>query len=291
MTATPNCIRITPEVGGFVPCSSTDWPGRLVAVVFLQGCPWRCGYCHNPELQATRRPAVSTAPRWDEILAWLPRRQGLLDGVVFSGGEPSLDPALPAALAAVRELGFATGLHSAGLEPQRLARLLPLLDWLGLDLKAGWADYAGLTGVPASAAKVRQSLAHVQAVVQAPSSALQVELRTTWHPALVPWAGLHDLADELAAGVLATSTMASADSADAAPVGDAPVGSARPAPAAPGWDWVIQRWRPLPMDGRPGLTPQRLALEERLRASWREPAPGQVEALARPPALRVSWRG
>ena len=75
------------EVGGFTPLSTTDWPDRLVAVVFVQGCPWRCHYCHNADLQPR-----SGAPRgaWDQVLELLRRRQGLLDGVVFSADESYL---------------------------------------------------------------------------------------------------------------------------------------------------------------------------------------------------------
>ena len=70
------------RVGGLTPLSSTDYPGYLAAVVFCQGCPWRCGYCHNPHLvPGTKEAAVA----WDEVMAFLHKRQGLLDAVVFSG--------------------------------------------------------------------------------------------------------------------------------------------------------------------------------------------------------------
>ena len=125
------------QVGGLTPFTSIDYPGQLAAVVFVQGCPWRCGYCHNPHLQPRGQPA---GPRWGEVLAFLRQRAGLLDAVVFSGGEPTLDPALPQAIAEVRALGFKVGLHSAGIYPQRLQAVLPLVDWVGLDIKAPLAD-------------------------------------------------------------------------------------------------------------------------------------------------------
>ncbi|MFG6439229.1 anaerobic ribonucleoside-triphosphate reductase activating protein [Roseateles sp. LKC17W] len=163
-------------VAGLQPFSTVDFPGQLAAVVFLQGCPWRCAYCHNPELQA-RGPG--DGPRWPALRAWLQGRAGRLDGVVFSGGEPSTDPALPAALAELRAMGYRLGLHSAGLAPGRLARLLPLLDWVGLDVKAAPADAAlheRLTGAPGGARRVRESLALLQA------SGVAYELRSTVHP-------------------------------------------------------------------------------------------------------------
>ena len=121
------------RVGGLTRFTSIDYPGKLSAVVFVQGCPWRCGYCHNPQLQSRDEAA---GPSWSEVMAWLPRRVGLIDAVVFSGGEPTLDPALGAAMDEVRALGLAVGLHSAGIYPRRLRELLPRLDWIGLDVKA-----------------------------------------------------------------------------------------------------------------------------------------------------------
>lgn len=130
-------------MGGLAPFTTIDFPGRLAAVVFCQGCPWRCGYCHNPHLL----PARGEARAWPEVAAWLETRRGLLDGVVFSGGEPLLQRGLAAALADARALGFATALHTAGVYPRRLAAVLPLLDWVGFDVKAPFGDYARVTGV------------------------------------------------------------------------------------------------------------------------------------------------
>ena len=91
-----------PRIGGFVPFSATDYPDHLSAVVFCQGCPWRCGYCHNVHLQ----PATNaTELAWNSILSFLERRRGLLDAVVFSGGEPTLQHALAGAMRAVKALG------------------------------------------------------------------------------------------------------------------------------------------------------------------------------------------
>ena len=75
---------------------------------------------------------------------------GLLDAVVFSGGEPTLQAGLLDAMLEVRELGFKIGLHTAGMYPQRLAAILPLMDWVGMDVKAPFADYARITGTPGS---------------------------------------------------------------------------------------------------------------------------------------------
>ena len=188
------------KVGGLTPFTSIDYPGQLAAVVFVQGCPWRCGYCHNPHLQPRGQ---DQGPRWSEVLELLRRRAGLLDAVVFSGGEPTVDPALPQAIAEVRALGFKVGLHSAGMYTERLQAVLPLVDWVGLDIKAPLADAARhdrVTRTRHGADAVRHSLAAL--VQQSRATGLGYECRTTAHPALLDDAALLQLADELAdAGV------------------------------------------------------------------------------------------
>lgn len=166
------------RIGGFVPLTTIDYPGELAAVVFLQGCPWRCRYCQNIALiDPSAKPVIA----WSEIRAFLERRRGLLDAVVFSGGEPTLQSALPAAMAEVRELGFKVGLHTAGPAPKRLARLLPLLDWVALDIKALPEGYPAITGVPQSGEAAWESLSLIQA------SGIPLEVRTTVMP---QWAAL-----------------------------------------------------------------------------------------------------
>jgi pyruvate formate lyase activating enzyme len=86
------------RIGGVAPFSATDFPGRLAAVVFCQGCPWDCRYCQNPHLI----PRAKTQVAWTDMLAFLKRRRRLLDGVVFSGGEPTLQTGLREAMRAAR---------------------------------------------------------------------------------------------------------------------------------------------------------------------------------------------
>lgn len=161
------------RVGGLVPLSTTDYPDHLAAVVFCQGCPWRCGYCHNPHLLARRGEAEIP---WSEVIALLDRRRGLLDAVVFSGGEPTLQPALPGAMREVKAMGFKIGLHTAGIYPRRLAQVLPLIDWVGMDVKAEFNHYSEITGVPGSGERARRSLDLILA------SGVACEFRTTVDP-------------------------------------------------------------------------------------------------------------
>jgi pyruvate formate lyase activating enzyme len=176
-------------VGGLTPLSTSDWPGMLAATVFCQGCAWNCPYCHNAAL----RPFGPGERTWPEVLAWLTTRPGLLDAVVFSGGEPLLQPGLAEAMRQVRGLGFEVGLHTSGMAPQALERVLPLCGWVGLDLKAPRRAYPRITGAPGSAEDAWASLDLLR------ESGIPFELRTTWHPALLPEDELLELAGEIAA--------------------------------------------------------------------------------------------
>lgn len=145
-------------------------------MLFCQGCPWRCGYCHNSHLISPDAPAKW---EWEETLAFLRRRRGLLDAVVFSGGEATLQDGLKGAMREVKAMGFKIGLHTAGSYPKRLGALLPLIDWVGLDIKAPFARYDAVSGVPGSGAKAKESL---RLLVE---SGVEHECRTTVHPGLI----------------------------------------------------------------------------------------------------------
>jgi pyruvate formate lyase activating enzyme len=178
----------TLRVGGLTPLSTLDFPGELAAVVFCQGCPWRCRYCHNGELLPAR--GMEEIP-WSEVLTFLERRRGLLDAIVFSGGEPTLQRALGKALEQVRALGYRIGLHTAGIYPERLAGLLPQLDWVGLDIKAPLASYAAITNVPGSGTAAWESARLLVA------SGVEHEIRITLHPTLLPPAAVQALVSDL----------------------------------------------------------------------------------------------
>ena len=161
------------RVGGFVPFTSIDYPGELAAVVFCQGCPWRCSYCHNPHLlPGTGEHLLS----WVGLVDELKRRRAFLDAVVFSGGEPTAQSTLAQAIQDTKALGYKIGLHTAGCYPQRLEKILPLLDWVGLDIKDMPDRYDTLTGAIDSGHKAWQSL---ELLLQA---GIPLQVRTTVHP-------------------------------------------------------------------------------------------------------------
>jgi len=178
------------RVGGFEPLTTIEWEGRLCAVVFLQGCPWRCRYCHNAELAPLTAPGMRP---WAEIYEQLRARRGFLDAVIFSGGEPTLQSELPDALREAASLGFEVALHTNGYSPAALQRALDTgaLGFVALDVKAPFDDYPTITQVPASGKGARESARLVLA------SGIDHELRTTWHPALLSRDQLRTIAREL----------------------------------------------------------------------------------------------
>jgi pyruvate formate lyase activating enzyme len=163
------------RIGGLTPLTTLDFPGELAAVVFCQGCPWRCRYCQNVDLLAARRDDLIP---WSRVRDLLDRRGGLLDAVVFSGGEPTLQAALPTAMAEVKTRGFKVGLHTAGTYPERLRPVLPYVDWVGLDIKALPEDYPAVTGIPGSGTAPWQSLGFLL------DAGVALEVRTTPMPGL-----------------------------------------------------------------------------------------------------------
>lgn len=176
------------RVGGMVPLTTLDFPDHLACVLFCQGCGWRCRYCHNPELIPTRGTQERS---WEEILGFLDQRIGLLEAVVFSGGEPTLQLALPDAIAQVRAMGFKIGLHSAGIKPKLFRQVLPLVDWVGFDVKALPEQSRLITGVEGSGEANWKSL---QALI---ASGVAHECRTTVHWQLFDAERLWDMAQRL----------------------------------------------------------------------------------------------
>jgi pyruvate formate lyase activating enzyme len=124
------------QLGGLQKNSLIDYPGKLSSVIFLSGCNFDCPFCHNPALArgSAACPADLTAAN---IYAFLKQRQGFLDGVVISGGEPTLQPDLEDFCRQIKGFGFAVKLDTNGSRPKVLERLIDekLVDYVAMDLK------------------------------------------------------------------------------------------------------------------------------------------------------------
>ncbi len=183
---------------GLVPFTTIDFPNRLAAVIFFQGCPLRCPFCHNPNLQPTH---AQNTTDWEEIVPFLKSRQKQLDGVVFSGGEPLMQSDLKKGIQTVKDMGFQVAIHTSGVFPDKFAEVLPLIDWVGLDIKAPREKYALLTGRADITAAVQKSL---RLLLQ---SQTDYEVRTTLDPRYLTVDDVYHLADELTAEKVQTYTL------------------------------------------------------------------------------------
>jgi pyruvate formate lyase activating enzyme len=167
------------HIGGLVKFSLIDYPGKAAAVIFTQGCNFRCPYCHNPQLVY---PELFAEPLgFDEVLSFLTKRRGLLDGVVLCGGEPTLQEGIAEAIGSIRSLGYAVKLDTNGSNPDVLAEILPLIDYVAMDIKAPLgSSYDRACGVATDSCDICRSMLLIRA-----SGALY-EFRTTLHPAFMP---------------------------------------------------------------------------------------------------------
>lgn len=126
------------------PFTMLDFPGQTACIVWFSGCNMRCGYCHNPQI--VRGKGRGTA---EEVLAFLKKRQGLLDGVVLSGGEASVYSGLFCFMQKIRDLGYSIKLDTNGLRPEIIRNLLDngFLNYIAIDYKAPPDKFKKVTGV------------------------------------------------------------------------------------------------------------------------------------------------
>ena len=127
-------------IGGFQKTTLLDFPQKIACIVFTPGCNFKCGYCHNPELSGDfgkSKVAGNLPPTLSEFFDFLKKRKGKLDGVVITGGEPTLQADLPEFIKKVKDLGLLVKLDSNGTNPDMIRKLLDdkLLDYIAMDIK------------------------------------------------------------------------------------------------------------------------------------------------------------
>lgn len=161
------------KIAGLQKLTLLDYPGKVACTVFLNGCNFRCPFCHNGELLDGEMPALMDD---SELLAFLEKRKGVLDAVCISGGEPTLQPGLETLLRQIKDMGYRIKLDTNGYRPQVLKHLAGqgLLDYVAMDIKnspARYAETAGLASMDLTA--IEESIAFLMA------GELDYEFRTT----------------------------------------------------------------------------------------------------------------
>ena len=160
------------NIQGYQKMTLLDYPGRVACTVFTGGCNLRCPFCHNAGI--VRNPCeYESAER--EVLDYLARRKGLLDGVCITGGEPLLQPDLADFIGRVKSMGYLVKLDTNGSLPDRLSRLLSMgqIDYVAMDVKSSPAGYARATGGDADPSCFAESMRLIR------SSGIAHEFRTT----------------------------------------------------------------------------------------------------------------
>lgn len=160
-------------IGGFQKFSLIDYPEKTSAVVFTQGCNFQCPFCHNPELVS--QGIKNTGFQSHDIINFLKKRKGFLEGVVITGGEPTIHHDLADFIKEIKEIGYSVKLDTNGSHPEVIAALIELnfLDFIAMDIKAPFEKYKLLTDVNLDIDNIKKSIAVIQ------NSGLEYEFRTT----------------------------------------------------------------------------------------------------------------
>ena len=169
------------NIAGLQKMTLLDFPGKVACTVFLQGCNFRCPFCHNSDLLPGQgQPLMDD----EELLSFLKKRQGLLDGVCITGGEPTLQPQLLQLMRRIKELGYAVKLDTNGSRPQVLRELVEagVVDYVAMDIKNSREEYPATAGMKESLLQgVEESIRYLM------SGAVDYEFRTTVaHPLHTP---------------------------------------------------------------------------------------------------------
>jgi len=169
------------EIGGLEKSTLIDYPGRIAATVFLLGCNFRCPFCYSSELVLPEKMAEQPKIAEKAFFDFLKERQGLLEGVVICGGEPTIHKDLPDFIKRIKDLGFLLKLDTNGSNPEMLRELMQkgLVDYVAMDIKAPLgAKYDLATGVKVDLDKIKESIEIIK------GSGVDYEFRSTIVPSI-----------------------------------------------------------------------------------------------------------
>ena len=176
------------NIAGLQKMTLLDFPGKVACTVFFQGCNFRCPFCHNSDLLSGQgQPLMDD----EELLSFLQKRKGLLDGVCITGGEPTLQQELPQLLSRIKELGYAVKLDTNGAQPQVLRALMEqgLVDYVAMDIKNSREQYPKTAGI--SEKLIPQIEESIRCLL---SGKVDYELRTTVVQELHSGAAIEEMA-------------------------------------------------------------------------------------------------
>lgn len=164
-------------IGGIQTLTLLDYPGKVACLVFTAGCNMRCGYCHNYEFvlpEKIKELQNDFIPE-EKVFSFLETREGFLDGVAITGGEPTVHPDLPDFIRQIKKMGFLVKLDTNGTNPDMLKKLYDenLLDYVAMDIKASREKYDVITGAKLNFSDIERSKKLIQA------SGKDYEFRTT----------------------------------------------------------------------------------------------------------------
>lgn len=177
-------------IGGIEKLTLLDYPDHLAAIIFTQGCNFRCHFCYNPMLvwpsfpgsdEKNKKEKGLSPLSTEDLFLFLSERFGRLEGVVITGGEPTLHPDLPEFIKKIKEIGYLVKLDTNGTNPEMLGALLKskLIDYIAMDLKAPYEKYEETVGVAVDYNNLQKSVKIIM------SSGLPYEFRTTVVPGLL----------------------------------------------------------------------------------------------------------
>ena len=160
------------KIAGLQKMTLLDFPGKVACTVFLDGCNFRCPFCHNTPLLDGKAEAFMTE---EELFAFLQKRKGILDGVCVTGGEPTLQKDLPEFLGKIKAMGYAVKLDTNGYRPEILKSVVEqgLIDYVAMDIKNCPDRYSETTGIPVNLKKIEESIQYLV------SEKVDYEFRTT----------------------------------------------------------------------------------------------------------------
>jgi pyruvate formate lyase activating enzyme len=165
------------QIGGFQKTSLLDYPDTISAIIWTVGCNFNCPFCYNPQLVKKKTKNLSE----EEVLSFLKKRQGLIEGLSISGGEPLLQNDIVDFTKKVKKLGYLVKIDTNGTFPERLEELIEkkLVDYVAMDVKAPKKKYGQLTGVKTDIKKIERSIDIIK------HNAPDYEFKTTFVPGLL----------------------------------------------------------------------------------------------------------